>query len=126
MMGSVARFIFRRRGASGTGKGWHWTDIVTWIWLVGGLLTETTLLVAIGALAGLAAGYGLAAAVAPLLTMSPDGRTPSPEPWLVWAWGAQSSRTLGVVAAACAVTALVAALGVRRTSGAALRMGDDR
>ena len=38
MMGSVARFIFRRRGASGTGKGWHWTDIVTWIWLVGGLL----------------------------------------------------------------------------------------
>ena len=66
------------------------------------------------------------AAVAPLLTMSPDGRTPAPEPWLVWGWGTQSLRTLGVVAAACAVTALVAVLGVRRTSGAALRMGDDR
>ncbi|ADG73861.1 protein of unknown function DUF214 [Cellulomonas flavigena DSM 20109] len=94
--------------------------------LVGGLLAETTLLVTVGALAGLAAGYGLAAAVAPLLTMSPDGRTPAPEPWLVWGWGTQSLRTLGVVAAACAVTALVAVLGVRRTSGAALRMGDDR
>src|SRR5262249_22488419 len=26
-------FIFRRRG----GKGWHWTDVVTWVWLIGGL-----------------------------------------------------------------------------------------
>ena len=27
-------FLTRRRG----GPGWHWTDIVTWAWLVGGLL----------------------------------------------------------------------------------------
>lgn len=94
--------------------------------LVGGVLAETALLVTVGAVAGLAAGYGLAAAVAPLLTLSPDGRTPSPAPWLVWGWGTQTLRTLGVVAAACGVTAVVAALGVRRTSGAALRMGDDR
>jgi alpha-1,4-digalacturonate transport system permease protein len=32
-MSRVAQFIFRRKG----GKGWHWTDIVTWIWLIGGL-----------------------------------------------------------------------------------------
>jgi alpha-1,4-digalacturonate transport system permease protein len=32
-MRPVLDFIFRRRG----GKGWHWTDIVTWVWLVGGL-----------------------------------------------------------------------------------------
>ena len=27
-------FLTRRRG----GRGWHWTDIVTWVWLVGGLI----------------------------------------------------------------------------------------
>ena len=32
-MSRAAQFIFRRKG----GKGWHWTDIVTWIWLIGGL-----------------------------------------------------------------------------------------
>jgi alpha-1,4-digalacturonate transport system permease protein len=33
-MNRVAAFIFRRRG----GAGWHWTDVVTWIWLIGGLI----------------------------------------------------------------------------------------
>ena len=33
-MSNVATFIARRRG----GKSWHWTDIVTWIWLIGGLV----------------------------------------------------------------------------------------
>jgi len=33
-MSRVGEFIFRRRG----GKGWHWTDIVTWVWLIGGLV----------------------------------------------------------------------------------------
>ena len=33
-MSTIARFVFRRRG----GRGWHWTDVVTWIWLIGGLL----------------------------------------------------------------------------------------
>ena len=33
-MSRIAAFIFRRKGRN----GWHWTDIVTWIWLVGGLL----------------------------------------------------------------------------------------
>lgn len=33
-MTGALRFLTRRRG----GKGWHWTDIVTWVWLVGGLV----------------------------------------------------------------------------------------
>ena len=32
-MSAIARFLLRRRG----GRGWHWTDIFTWIWLIGGL-----------------------------------------------------------------------------------------
>ena len=32
-MSRVTEFIFRRKG----GKGWHWTDIVTWVWLIAGL-----------------------------------------------------------------------------------------
>lgn len=94
--------------------------------LVGGLVAESVLLLVVGATAGLLAGYGLAATVAPLLTMSPDGRTPAPPPWLVWGWGTQTLRTLVVVGTAGAVVGIVAALGVRRTSGAALRMGDER
>ncbi len=33
-MSAITLFIFRRRG----GTGWHWTDVVTWVWLVGGLI----------------------------------------------------------------------------------------
>jgi len=33
-MSRVGEFVLRRRG----GKGWHWTDIVTWVWLIGGLV----------------------------------------------------------------------------------------
>jgi alpha-1,4-digalacturonate transport system permease protein len=33
-MNRVVTFIARRRG----GSGWHWTDIVTWLWLLGGLV----------------------------------------------------------------------------------------
>lgn len=33
-MTAVTRFLFRRRG----GDRWHWTDVVTWVWLIGGLI----------------------------------------------------------------------------------------
>ena len=33
-MSRVAEFLFRRRG----GAGWHWTDVFTWFWLIGGLI----------------------------------------------------------------------------------------
>ena len=32
-MSAAIRFLTSRKG----GKGWHWTDIVTWVWLIGGL-----------------------------------------------------------------------------------------
>jgi alpha-1,4-digalacturonate transport system permease protein len=31
-MSRIAEFIFRRRG----GRSWHWTDVFTWFWLIGG------------------------------------------------------------------------------------------
>ena len=37
-MRPILDFIFRRRGTDGKGTGWHWTDVVTWVWLIGGLL----------------------------------------------------------------------------------------
>ncbi|PYE40577.1 carbohydrate ABC transporter membrane protein 2 (CUT1 family) [Rhizobium sp. PP-F2F-G38] len=37
-MSRAASFIFRRRGSQMHGRGWHWTDIVTWLWLIGGLI----------------------------------------------------------------------------------------
>ena len=33
-MTGIMQFLLRRRG----GLGWHWTDIVSWIWLIGGLI----------------------------------------------------------------------------------------
>ena len=33
-MSRVSEFMLRRRG----GRGWHWTDIFTWFWLVGGFI----------------------------------------------------------------------------------------
>ncbi|MCR4268088.1 carbohydrate ABC transporter permease [Nitratireductor sp. ZSWI3] len=33
-MTRVAAFLLRRRG----GKGWHWTDVFTWMWLIGGVV----------------------------------------------------------------------------------------
>lgn len=33
-MSGVVAFLTRRRG----GAGWHWTDVVTWVWLVGGVV----------------------------------------------------------------------------------------
>lgn len=94
--------------------------------LVRGLLVEHLLLVALGALAGFAIGWGVAATVAPLLTVSGDGRRPVPGPLLVWPWLGQLGVAGALAAAACLVVAVVAALLVRRASGALLRLGDDR
>jgi alpha-1,4-digalacturonate transport system permease protein len=33
-MSRMADFLTRRRG----GKGWHWTDVFIWVWLIGGLV----------------------------------------------------------------------------------------
>ena len=34
-MSRVSDFVFRRRGH---GNVWHWTDVVTWVWLIGGTI----------------------------------------------------------------------------------------
>src|SRR5690606_31508009 len=34
----AAAFLTRRRGTDGRGLGWHWTDIATWAWLIGGVV----------------------------------------------------------------------------------------
>lgn len=34
-MNAIGNFVLRRRGR---GNKWHWTDIVTWVWLIGGTL----------------------------------------------------------------------------------------
>ncbi|QFU08297.1 L-arabinose transport system permease protein AraQ [Rhodobacteraceae bacterium THAF1] len=34
-MSHVSQFLFRRRGHS---NRWHWTDVVTWLWLIGGTI----------------------------------------------------------------------------------------
>ncbi|MEJ1158964.1 carbohydrate ABC transporter permease [Prosthecomicrobium sp. N25] len=34
MTAALRTFLFRRRG----GERWHWTDVVTWVWLVGGTI----------------------------------------------------------------------------------------
>ena len=36
-MARAVDFVTRRRGANGSGRGWHWTDVFTWVWLIGGL-----------------------------------------------------------------------------------------
>ncbi|QCB94373.1 FtsX-like permease family protein [Cellulomonas shaoxiangyii] len=94
--------------------------------LVGGLVAEHALLVALGTAAGLVIGYGLAAVIAPLLTVSADGRSPVPAPALVWSWLGQLGAAGALAAAACLTVAVVAVLLVRRASGALLRLGDDR
>lgn len=33
-MSRAIAFLTRRRG----GKGWHWTDIFTWVWLISGII----------------------------------------------------------------------------------------
>ncbi len=33
-MSRISAFLFRRRG----GEGWHWTDVVTWAWLICGIV----------------------------------------------------------------------------------------
>jgi len=94
--------------------------------LVAGLLGEHALLVLLGSGAGLVIGYGLATVVAPVLTVSADGRRPVPAPLLAWDGTVALSITAGLALTACAVVALLAAVLVRRASGALLRLGDDR
>lgn len=94
--------------------------------LVRGLLGEHALLVAVGALSGVAIGFGLAQVVAPVLTVSGGGLRPVPAPVVAWPWSAQLLLVAALATGACLAVGVVAGLLVRRASGALLRLGDDR
>lgn len=94
--------------------------------LIGGLLGEHALLVLLGTAAGAAIGYGLSRVVAPVLTVSGDGRRPVPAPVVDWQVDDQLAITAGLALTACVVVAVLATVLVRRASGALLRLGDDR
>ncbi|GAA4602310.1 ABC-type lipoprotein release transport system permease subunit [Actinoplanes octamycinicus] len=90
------------------------------------LIIEQALLAGLGALAGLGVGLLVAAAMAPLLVLTPAAGRPQPEAWLEILWG----RTLGsaglLVAIALAVSATTALSATRRLPATRLRLGEDR
>ncbi|QCB94371.1 FtsX-like permease family protein [Cellulomonas shaoxiangyii] len=94
--------------------------------LVRALVLENALLVGLGAAAGLAVGALLGHVVGPVLTTSPEGRRPLPPPRVVWDWLAQGGLVSALAVGACVTVAVVGTLLVRRTTGALLRLGDDR
>ncbi|MFS0705753.1 FtsX-like permease family protein [Cellulomonas sp. 179-A 9B4 NHS] len=94
--------------------------------LVRALVLENALLVALGTAAGVAVGVLLGHVVGPVLTTSPDGRSPSPPARVVWDWLPQTGLVGALALGACATVAVVGTSLVRRTTGALLRLGDDR
>ncbi|MFC8191752.1 FtsX-like permease family protein [Cellulomonas sp. NPDC057328] len=94
--------------------------------LVRALVLENALLVGLGTAAGVVVGVLLGHVVGPVLTTSPDGRSPSPPVRVVWDWLPQTGLVAGLALGACATVAVVGTLLVRRTTGALLRLGDDR
>ncbi len=94
--------------------------------LVRALVLENALLIGLGTAAGVAVGALLGHVVGPVLTTSPDGRSPVPAAHVVWDWLPQTGLVGGLALGACATVAVVGTLLVRRTTGALLRLGDDR
>ncbi|WIM98940.1 ABC transporter permease [Actinoplanes oblitus] len=90
------------------------------------LIVEQALLAGLGALAGLGVGLLVAAAMAPLLVLTPAAGRPEPAALLQILWG----RTLGsaalLVAVALAVSATTALAATRRLPATRLRLGEDR
>jgi len=81
-----------------------------------GAVTSVAVLLGTG-LGALAAGV-----VAPLLTVSPSGAVPVPEPLARWPWPAESLLVVGLLVGSAAVVVPVVVALVRRASAAHLRM----
>ncbi|GIF05581.1 FtsX-like permease family protein [Actinoplanes siamensis] len=94
--------------------------------LASSLVVEQALLAGLGALAGLGVGLLVAAAMAPLLVLTPAAGRPIPDAVLQVLWG----RTLGsaalLVVTALAVSAITAVSATRRLPASRLRLGEDR
>nr|WP_198171278.1 FtsX-like permease family protein [Actinoplanes awajinensis] len=90
------------------------------------LVIEQALLAGLGALTGLAVGLVVAAAMAPLLVLTPAAGRPVPDALLEVLWG----RTLGsaalLVLVALAVSSVTALTATRRLPATRLRLGADQ
>lgn len=74
--------------------------------------------------AGTVAGAVVARALAPALTVSPDGGRPVPEALPVWSWPVTGTLVVVLLAGSAAVVLPVVTGLVRRASAAHLRLGD--
>jgi len=90
------------------------------------LVVEQTFLAGLGALAGLLVGLLVAAAMAPLLILTPSAGHPVPRPLLTVDWWRVGGTAVLLVAVALALSAIAAALAGRRLPATRLRIGMDR
>ena len=90
------------------------------------LLVEQAMLAGFGALAGLLAGVLVAAAMAPLLVLTPAAARPVPAPLLAIDWPRAAGTGVFLVLLALGLTALAAHGLRRRLAAARLTVGPDQ
>ncbi|GID65095.1 hypothetical protein Acy02nite_29760 [Actinoplanes cyaneus] len=90
------------------------------------MIVEQALLAGLGALAGLGVGLLVAAAMAPLLVLTPSARRPVPDAILQVLWGRTVGSAALLVLVALAVSAFTAVAATRRLPASRLRLGEDR
>jgi predicted lysophospholipase L1 biosynthesis ABC-type transport system permease subunit len=86
------------------------------------LVAEQVFLAGTGVLTGLAVGLGVAAALAPLVVLSPAAARPVPEPLLAVAWLPVAASAAALFLLAVGLSALVAATVRRRLVAADIRL----
>ncbi|WP_067510501.1 ABC transporter permease [Actinoplanes sp. TFC3] len=90
------------------------------------LMTEQAFLAGTGVLAGLAVGIGVAAAMAPLMILTPQASRPVPPPYLVVDWVRAGGTALLLFVLAAGLSALAGITLRRRLAAARLYLGADR
>ncbi|BCY07718.1 FtsX-like permease family protein [Actinoplanes sp. L3-i22] len=90
------------------------------------MIVEQALLAGLGALAGLGVGLLVAAAMAPLLVLTPAARRPVPDALLEVLWGRTVGSAVLLVVIALGVSAITAVSATRRLPASRLRLGEDR
>jgi FtsX-like permease family protein len=90
------------------------------------LVVEQAFLAGLGALAGLLVGLLVAAAMAPLLILTPSAGRPVPVPLLHIDWGRITGTAVLLVALALTMSAVAATVAGRRLPATRLRIGADR
>ncbi|GAA2503051.1 ABC transporter permease [Winogradskya humida] len=90
------------------------------------LMTEQAFLAGIGVLAGLVVGIGVAAAMAPLLILTPQGARPVPPPFLVVDWWRAGGTAALLLLLALGLSALAGSTLRRRLAATRMHLGADR